>query len=230
MDDYHVCFTVTHPLTHSGDATDYVLDIEGTLETANGGPSQNIVGWISARLVQAGRALDDQVPLLEVCDSIDQDLYDYASAVYDFREQGIRASISDGCVGSDILIVESISIVPAHRRKGLGLLGVQRTIDTFGYGCAGVVLRPFPFQFSSHAKQPSPGEAQSEQRLALDSFPADKSVALKALRKYWRRLGFERIGRTEFFFLDLQSTRPTQDEVLAAPRKASDRALRGNRS
>lgn len=198
----------------SEEPSDCVIELDGEVRVANDDGKPEVVGWISARVVQAGRAYNDSQSLFEVCDCIDQSLYDYASAVYDYDNDSIKDSISDGCGGTDILIVQSIQIVRAHRGKRLGLLAMRRTIDTFGCGCAVVVIKPFPLQFSVSEGGTSPVQLEIDARMAMNSFTASKKTAFAKLRNYWRKLGFRRIGDTEYLALDLQRKQPSYEKLL----------------
>ncbi|MCC6556136.1 MAG: hypothetical protein IT372_24515 [Polyangiaceae bacterium] len=217
--DYDVRFTVERSLVASEEPSDYVIEIYGNIRTSGGSNPPEVVGWVSARVVQAGRACNDEESLFYVCDSVDQNLYEYASAVYDYEEERIRESISDGCLGADILIVESVQIVSAHRGRRLGLLAVRRTIDTFGDGCAAVVIKPFPLQFSTRSDRSSSGQPEWESRMAMRSFDADEKTAFARLRKYWGLMGFRRIGRTEYYALDLQGKQPGYAELMRRRRR-----------
>jgi hypothetical protein len=183
--DYDVRFTVKRSLVADEEPSEYVIEIDGSIEFASDTPE--VVGRISARVVQAARALNDGEYLFEVCDSVDQSLHDYASAVYDYEEESIVESISDGCAGADVLIVQSIQIIAAHRGRRLGLLAMRRTIDTFGGGCAAVVIKPFPLQFSACHNASPPEQSGWDTRMALRSFDADEKSAFTKLRKYCER-------------------------------------------
>jgi hypothetical protein len=212
--DYDIHFAITRPLLASNEPSEYLLDIMGNIhfDTINGG--SNIIGRISARVVQAGRAIDARESLFEVCDCVDQNLHDYASAAYDFDNSCIRESISDGCAGTDILIIENVQIVRAHRGRGLGLLAVRRAIDTFGAGCAAVILKPFPLQFSDPSSRPTNKASDWEARMDTGSFESKQSIALTKLRRHWNRLGFQRIGRSDYFALDLQAKQRSLRNII----------------
>ncbi|AUX42154.1 uncharacterized protein SOCE26_035810 [Sorangium cellulosum] len=214
IESYDVRFTVERTLAATGEPSDYVIEIHGDIRIDSNHNAPEAIGWIQARRVQAGRACNDGESLFEVCDSVDQSLHEYASAVYDYEEESILDSISDGCVGADILIVESIQIVAAHRGRRLGLLAMRRTVDTFGDGCAAVVIKPFPLQFSAHPNRSSRARPEPETQMDMASFVGGEKAAFAKLRKYWKQLGFRRIGKTEYFALDLQSKQPGYEELL----------------
>lgn len=211
---YDIRFSVERPLMPSEEPDDYVIDIEGDIRFTQSARSRDVVGQISARRLQAGRAYEDGMSLFEICDSVDQSLHDYASAVYDFDEESILESISDGCSGADLLIVESIQILPAHRGNRLGLFAMRRTIDTVGDGCAVVVIKPFPLQYSTARDLSSAQRPEWETQMAMQSFTATEKAGFAKLRKHWAQLGFKRIGRTDYFALDMQVKRPSYEELL----------------
>lgn len=215
---YDIRFTVERSLMASEEPSDFVIDVRGELLYGSSRKTREEVGWVSARVVHAGRACNEEQSLFDVCDSIDQSLYDYASAVLDLDSGSIRESVSDGCAGADVLIVESIQVVPAHRGRRLGLLAMRRTIDTFGQGCAVVVIKPYPLQFSGIHNRRSPEKeaerAKWDARMAMKSLGSDQRAASRKLRKYWSRVGFERVGKTDYFVLDLQLAQPGYDDLI----------------
>lgn len=216
LDDYLIRFTIDRPLVSIADPADYVIDVDGEirLRNANDDSASEVVGWIEARVVQADRACNDGEPLFEVCDCIDQSLHDYASAVYDYDSGRIRESISDGCAGADILIVETIKILPAHRGRRLGLLAMRRTIDTFGEGCAAVVIEPFPLQYGYHPDPSSPKHLEWYARMGMQLFDTNEVETVAKLRKYWARAGFRKIEKTKYLVLDLQQPQPSLQKLL----------------
>ena len=227
LDDYVIRFAIERPLLSIEDPADYVIEVAGEirLRSANDDSASEVVGWIDARVVQAGRACNDGEPLFDVCDTIDQELHDYASAVYDYDSESIRESISDGCAGADILIVETIKILPAHRGRRLGLLAMRRTIDTFGEGCAAVVIEPFPLQFSRHPDPSSRKHLDWHARMGMQLFDMNEVNAVAKLRKYWAQSGFRRIGKTKYFALDLQQPQPRLQELLRKPKARGTRLV-----
>lgn len=216
LDDYLIRFTIDRPLVSIEDPADYVVEVDGEirLRNANDEGSSEVVGWIEARVVQADRACNDGEPLFEVCDCIDQSLHDYASAVYDFDSGRIRESISDGCAGANILIVETIKILPSHRGRRLGLVAMRRTIDTFGEGCAAVVIEPFPLQFGHHPNPSSSEYRNWHARMGMQLFDTNEVEAAAKLRRYWAQLGFRKISKTKYLALDLQQQQPSLQKLL----------------
>lgn len=213
-DAYDIRFEIARPLAKSAEPSDYVVEVRGTVRVIGEQGTTEIIGWVFARVVQAARAYDDGVALFEVCDSVDQSLHDHASAVYDWDNEGLKTSLSDGCMGAGILVVESVQIVPARRGQRIGLLAMQRTIDTFGSGCALVVIKPFPLQFGTGHDLSSTELPGWEERMAMKSYSANKKEALAKLRAYWARLGFERIGKSAYFALDLQLVQADDKELM----------------
>lgn len=225
LNNYGIHFSVEQRLSASAEPAEYIVEIEGDIRAQSNAAAQESVGWLSARVVRAQRAVDDGESLFDVCDSVDQDLHESASAVYDYDRSGIKESISDDCIGIDILIVDSIQIIAGHRGKGLGHLAMRRAVDTFGHGCALVVIQPFPLQFSIPPDRVPRRVAGRDAKMGWQSLHRNKNVALARLRNYWKQMGFQRVGRTNYFVLDLQLKHPSHVELCS--RKPADRPLVG---
>jgi hypothetical protein len=105
----------------------------------------------------------------------------------------------------DVLVLDSITILPSHRGKNLGLAVASRLIDLLGRGCDLAVCLPSPLQFGG-MPEVDPDKAKA---LALDAFKADRDLAFARLRRYWGQLGFKRLGKEDDnYALSLKRIRP----------------------
>lgn len=183
---YCLRFETERDLVRS-DENEYVVELDGTIVHAEEGEPETEAGKISAFLLQAGRAFNDDESMFDAFDNHSVQLAEVAALVFDPDEEGIRESLRDG-TDSDVLFLASVTILPEHRGRRLGQLAVQRTIDMFGKGCGIAVLRPFPMQQNRSMSK------ERRTKLALDGFDRNAKRATKRLADYWSELGFRAIG------------------------------------
>jgi hypothetical protein len=173
----------------------------------------SIAGTIQGYIIQVDRIINDGESLFDACDAHDQTVHDYACVLFDLRSGGLKPAIEDqfGVVGAgDMLILDRIEVLPAHRRHRLGLAAACSFLDTFETGCCLAVGEPYPIQFKERTRE----HAEWCAKMGIDAFVQDEKVATAKLRTYWRRLGFERIRGSKKFALSLQHRRPTLRELV----------------
>ncbi len=125
----------------------------------------------------------------------------YYSALYDARSGGFKESVrnlfGDEVFYINLLILDRLEILPEYRGKSLGLACLYRCVQQYGHGCGLAALKPFPLQFEAIYK---PDEWR--QRLLLQAFGTDQKACARKLVKYYQRLGFVKVPRTEVMALD----------------------------
>src|SRR6185437_7168848 len=92
------------------------------------------------------------------------------------------------CALRKILLLTRMEIKPEYRGHGAGLVAIRALIDVFGRGCGLVVCKPFPLQYKDEVAEADRKEFEK---------------ALEKLRKYWSRLGFQRVAETDLYALSL---------------------------
>lgn len=169
-----------------------------------------IVGRFQGYVIQAARAINDGVDLLDHCDAHSQDICDYAAAFYDkdggFKEE-LEAEFMDGGSGQNLLIIDEIALHPAHRGRLVGLRTLRRLMEVLGDGCGFAATIPHPLQFQQDgvdelAQHPERSRKRAEQQLAL----------------YIDRLGFERLPGTRMYAWSLAQRLPDL-EIVGRPAK-----------
>lgn len=114
--------------------------------------------------------------------------YECYRAIFDGSElkRSIRNSFDIGCSGFRIMLMSRMEISERARGHNLGLLAVRQAIELYGQDSF-VVCKPFPLQFEN--KRDTGPEFQAAQ---------------KKLRAYWSRMGFRRIGKSDFYGLNTE--------------------------
>jgi hypothetical protein len=173
------------------------------------------VGRAHAWRVHMGLAADRGESLLDVFDAHSQPMCDLYAALFDpetdsFAEPVVRQF---GVVDSDLLVLDYVVLHPRWRGLRLGLLAARKMVDLLGGGCGLVVshvapLRPDAYDMLRVPKSwlPAHGTAEGRKRAVL------------TLRRYFRQVGFERIGRTYYYGMSMSRRTPTLAELLRPSR------------
>jgi hypothetical protein len=141
--------------------------------------------------------------LAEVFDCIDQDVHELFCTVYDEETGSLRGDLVEASDLRNLLYIESVKVIPSRRGKDLGLRVVERMRDVLGEGCAAIALKAFPM---------TPDRAKFHDAINHEvfsrPFPTEGDQAKAKLRSYWSRLGFERVGTTDFMLFDTSEEPP----------------------
>ena len=135
--------------------------------------------------------------VMEVFDAHSQTMLELYEALFDPKTGDLKDSVSEETSGQDILIVQSIEVLPAYRGNSLGLKALRRTMDFLADGCALTALQAYPIQYDQSLNK------TWTQQMRPSQFMRNKASAARKLRKYWSQLGFKRIGRTNFMSFDM---------------------------
>jgi hypothetical protein len=196
-----------HPV---GELTDFITEYEGLIVSADEKEEVSKVGRLRAMRIHAGLAFEAKRSLFDVCDAYSQELTLLHSLLYD-HEDGLREGIVDkfDAAESDVLVLDYVVLDPKWRRLKLGLLAVRRIVDLLGGGCGLVVSLIAPLDPFAHKSL----------RVPLDWLPRhgtkeQKREARIKLRRYFRQLGFRRLGKTPCYALSLHQIAPNARELL----------------
>jgi hypothetical protein len=98
---------------------------------------------------------------------------------------------------------------PRWRGLRLGLLAARKMVDLLGGGCGLAVshIAPLDPRARDLLKVPASWLPRQETR------EARREAAVK-LRRYFRQMGFERLGRTSFYALPMAQETPTLADLL----------------
>lgn len=211
---YSVEFALSESLCDSKEPFQFVTEITGKIlcEFFDGFSRgyREEAGRLRARLVQVARAREEKQSVFEVFDSVDGELSEYYEALFDHGTEDFKSSLSEELkiVGSNVLILERVEVLPPHRAKDLGLASILKAIHLFGGGAGVVAIKPFPLQISS-VENP---DSVWCRKMEMDSLSKNESVARRKLENYWARLGFKRVRATKIF---------ARSSVLQSPKLVS---------
>lgn len=150
-----------------------------------------VVAELTAQLLRS-RAMEDyrEDPIM-TADAEDQELYEAAEEVYVHTHRGLfhehlhRLEVFQG----DMLFFRRLHVDPPHRGVGLGLEMMQQVLDTVPHDIA--LLYPRPLQYVEREDESA---TRLKERYGMFDGVTEKA-ALQKLRRYYARIGFERIGK-----------------------------------
>jgi hypothetical protein len=169
------------------------------------------VGRVKAYRIHAALARESGESVFDVCDAHSQAMHEVYAALFDAEEDDLKGSIRMQFDGADpdVLVIDYVLLHPRWRGLKLGLLAVRKLVDLLGGGCGLAVsdiapLNPDAAEFHKVLPGWIPRhEGEDEER-----------AAKKQLRRYFRRMGFERVGRTRFYGLSLARVVPTLADLI----------------
>ena len=125
--------TVGHELDDYDD--DYVRRYAGPIGANDG---DEVVGQLGLWYIDGTRAMENGFDIVDVCDSLGQDEYNYASAVY--TNGTIDPSITEAPTYNDVLVVHEFAVQPKYRDLGIETQVIRKIAATVGYHTAAIVL------------------------------------------------------------------------------------------
>jgi hypothetical protein len=198
-----------HP---DGEPSEFISQYTGFITCTNDETgAMTKVGKISALRVHAGLAHNAGESLFDVCDSHSDELHFLHTLLYEpdcfHFNDGIMARFD--AVEPDLLVLDYVVLAPKWRKLKLGLLAVRRLVDMIGGGCGLAVSLIAPLRRDAAKLLGIP-----KGWLPRHEGKQERRTALVRLRGYYRRMGFERLGRTPYYALPMNQIVPTAAELL----------------
>ena len=109
------------------------------IQGEDGGEPEQI-GKIEVWYIDGSRAADNGLDILDVCDSMTQAEYDYASAIY--TDGSVDSSIVEEPFYNDALVIHALALASEFQGLGLEARIIRKIADTLGYHCAAIVFDP----------------------------------------------------------------------------------------
>jgi hypothetical protein len=211
MASFDIVLQTSGSLHPDGEPDDFISEYTGFIRCEGDDGKARRVGKVHAHRIHAELAARHGESLFDVCDAHSHALHVchalfYEPDQYHFREALINRFDAMDC---DCLVLDYVVLHPRWRGLKLGLLAVRKMIDLLGGGCGLAVSEVLPLNPDAHdllGVPPSwlPG---------FDTNEARREAVLK-LRRYFRQVGFERVGRTAFYALPLARETPTLADLL----------------
>jgi GNAT superfamily N-acetyltransferase len=192
--------------TSSGDrddSNDYIIemkaDILGEVDQEPGRPQTEIhLGSLKFSIIRVGCAINDEFPLYDLFD-VSQEICDLAGGLYGTGFEEFKGPIvkrfPDASPWDDILYFQNLELHPFARGQRVGLSALHRAAKDWESGCGLVVIQPHPLQYPN-------GERNDDtwRRLGMDDSTPDFKTSKKKLENYYKQLGFEKAGRSNYMF------------------------------
>jgi hypothetical protein len=209
---YRVDFETTAHLHHQSE-NDGITDVRGKIIHEDGNQNETPVGNLHGYCVRSERLAETGGDLFDICDAHYPQLCDVASLVSNSNKRAWRDEL-DLEKPFDLIIPWTVTLLPEHRGKGVGLLALWRFIDYFGGGATIAVLKPFPLNHQEH---------ESDDDYEKMQYGQFAKVSLKdgqaKLAAHWGKLGFKRIPDSDFFYFDMRCARPSLEDLIKKERR-----------
>lgn len=182
----------------------------------DGGNTDVEIGTFCAIYVDVVGAVIEDESIFDVFDSHQttlgyyEDLYEYDTC--DFKRSIVQAACGDDYIWApSLLVLDRLIIYPEFRGRSRGLLILRELIHCLRMGAGLVAMKPFPLQNEAHFLDKR--GADERLRLALDAFPANHKKATAALCRYYRRLGFKRVPKTDYMVLGAERKLRSEEQL-----------------
>jgi hypothetical protein len=211
MTFFDLVLQTTASLHPDGEPEEYISEYTGFVRADDEDGAVRRVGKVHAYRIHAELAANARQSLFEVCDGHSHGMHVLHALLYEPDDYGFNESlmVQFDALASDCLVLDYVVLHPRWRGLKLGLLAARRLIDLLGCGCGLVVSHIAPL--NRHAPRllriPAPWVPRHET-------PEAEKLAAWRLRRYFRRMGFERIGRTPYYGLSMTRVTPTLADLL----------------
>lgn len=169
------------------------------------------VGIARAYRIHADLAEQAGESLFDVCDCHSQQMHDLYAALFDAEADDLKEEVRArfDVFGGDILVLDHVLLSPRWRGLKLGLMAARKLIDLLGGGCGLAVSWAYPLNpdAAEFGKVP-PGW------IPRHAGEDEEREARRNLRRYFRRMGFRRVGRTRYDALSLSQVTPTLEDIV----------------
>jgi hypothetical protein len=172
-------------------------------------------GRFRAYHVRLDDAAEQGRPAIEILEGHSQALSNVCSALHDPRTGDLRDSIGDklDVISRNLLVLDVIEILPAHRGKALGLAVASRLIDMLAGPTSLVACCPAPLQFCPEYGHNARRNSRFLASMRMEDLSRNRPQSLRRLRRYSSRLGFTRVGRSMIYILSTSHPRPKLGDI-----------------
>jgi hypothetical protein len=215
MTRFDIVLSTRASLHPEGEPDEFISCFAGLIRAEGDDGIGHRVGRVHAYRVHMGLAANHGESLFDVFDAHSQTMHDLYAALFDpetdyFTEAIVRQFEA---MDSDLLILDYVILNPRWRGLRLGLLAARRLVDLLGGGCGLVVSHIAPLRHEAHDLLRVP-----KSWLPRHVSAQDRKQAIRKLRRYFRQMGFERIGRSCYYGLSMARLTPTLSDLLRPSR------------
>lgn len=183
-----------HPPDYNDEyGDDYVRYYSGIIYLLEEDDEQTKIGEVEFWIIDGNRAIDNNLDIVELCDSLGSDEYNYANSIY--KNGFLDEKLIEMPLCYNILALHKLAILPEYRGYEYGLSVVKKICKSFGSHCAAMVILPKPLQFS-----PIISDEKWKETYQLDAFSMSKNNALDKVTRYWKKLGLKRTNDPDIFY------------------------------
>lgn len=212
MSSFDITLKTTSSLHPDGEPGRFISEYAGVIRrTRDRDGRVSAVGLVKAYRIHADLAEQAGESLFDVCDCHSQQMHDLYAALFDAEADDIREDVRAAfdVFDGDILVLDHVLLSPRWRGLKLGLMAARKLIDMLGGGCGLAVswacpLNPDADEFAKVPATWIPRHADED----------EQKEARQKLRRYFRRMGFRRVGRTRYDALSLSQVTPTLEDIV----------------
>lgn len=198
--DSHVAlvFDSTNELLFGDEPDDFIREHSGKVVLFEEAWEDTVqIGTFRAFYINAKGATNESVSIYDVFDTRSEtfpfyELYDDMEC---FTEAARKAARTDYEYEPNLLILDRLEILPAYRGNFRGLKALKGLIHWLQPGAGIVAMKPFPLQFESSARRRPPDDPDA---MMLEAFKGPFVSARAKLRRYYAKLGFRLVPKTDF--------------------------------
>lgn len=214
MGSFDITFQAKVSIHPGGEPSDFITEHEGIVRYERDRDQKVFrVGQLRAYRIHAGLAANRGENLFDVCDSHSAELHDVNALLYEPDGHGFKVELVErfDAIEGDCLVIDYVVLHPRWRGLKLGLLVLRTAIDMLGGGCGLAVCDIAPLNPDVHRQLGVPESWVPRHRTA-----DERKRATTKLRRYARRMGFVRLGRSPYYALAMNQITPTAEDLLQA--------------
>jgi len=181
-------------LTQTEEPSDYVYEIGGGIDVVDEGGDGQTIGKLTMFMFDIAKGVNAGFDPFTIIDSWSQESYEYGQAIYggsdpmsdtlngSYELSEAASDLTEGGSIDRILVLNTMRINPEWRGHQIGLKGLHAATLMYGHASF-VIMKPWPLV------------EEGQPKLS----PAVRRKGQLKLQKYWKRLGFQRMGKSDFF-------------------------------
>lgn len=190
---------------------DYLYRYNGEIQATNESETRACLGKFRAYYVDVDRTVNEGFSVFDVLDTESQ-AHEYHHAIFgsncpDFSDD-VQHLIGFDILGSNLLILDRLELLPEHRGKDLGLKVMAHIINRFSQGAGLVAIKPFPLQLENSNSTDDTWKLQ----LRLEQYADEQTPSTKKLIDHYSRLGFLTLQDSPFMVLGTSKVLPNIEE------------------